>query len=45
MASAARSLGRPAAAAAVADLVIAAARGEPLPDPEAIERRSRGSLA
>ena len=42
MSAAARSLGRPGAADAVADLVLAAARREALPDPEAIERRSRG---
>jgi UDP-N-acetylglucosamine--N-acetylmuramyl-(pentapeptide) pyrophosphoryl-undecaprenol N-acetylglucosamine transferase len=43
MSAAARSLGRPGAADAVADLVLAAARREPLPDPETIERRSRGT--
>ena len=42
MSAAARSLGRPGAADAVADLVLAAARREALPDPETIERRSRG---
>ena len=42
MAAAARSLGRPGAADAVADLVIAAASRTPLPDPAAIDRRSRG---
>ncbi len=41
MSAAARSLGRPGAADAVADLVLAAARREALPDPETIERRSR----
>ncbi|HEX2471102.1 MAG TPA: UDP-N-acetylglucosamine--N-acetylmuramyl-(pentapeptide) pyrophosphoryl-undecaprenol N-acetylglucosamine transferase [Candidatus Limnocylindrales bacterium] len=45
MSAAARSLGRPGAADAVADLVLAAARREPLPDPAVVERRSRGSLA
>jgi UDP-N-acetylglucosamine--N-acetylmuramyl-(pentapeptide) pyrophosphoryl-undecaprenol N-acetylglucosamine transferase len=43
MAAAARALGRPAAAEAVADLVLAVARREPLPDPAAIERRARGA--
>jgi len=42
MSAAARSLGRPGAAEAVTDLVLAAARREPLPDPAAIERRSSG---
>jgi UDP-N-acetylglucosamine--N-acetylmuramyl-(pentapeptide) pyrophosphoryl-undecaprenol N-acetylglucosamine transferase len=42
MAAAARSLGRPAAADAVADLVLAAARRGPLPDEATIDRRSRG---
>jgi UDP-N-acetylglucosamine--N-acetylmuramyl-(pentapeptide) pyrophosphoryl-undecaprenol N-acetylglucosamine transferase len=42
MAAAARALGRPAAADAVADLVIAAALRGPLPDAEAVDRRSRG---
>jgi len=45
MSAASRSLGRPGAADAVADLVIAAARRAPLPDPATVERRSRGSLA
>ncbi|MFL5686279.1 MAG: UDP-N-acetylglucosamine--N-acetylmuramyl-(pentapeptide) pyrophosphoryl-undecaprenol N-acetylglucosamine transferase [Chloroflexota bacterium] len=45
MSAAARSLGRPGAADAVADLVVAAARHQPLPDAATIERRSRGSLA
>ena len=45
MSAAARSLGRPGAADAVADLVLAAARREALPDVATIERRSRGSLA
>jgi UDP-N-acetylglucosamine--N-acetylmuramyl-(pentapeptide) pyrophosphoryl-undecaprenol N-acetylglucosamine transferase len=43
MSAAARGLGRPAAAAAVADLVLALARGRALPDPAAVERRSRGA--
>jgi UDP-N-acetylglucosamine--N-acetylmuramyl-(pentapeptide) pyrophosphoryl-undecaprenol N-acetylglucosamine transferase len=42
MSAAARSLGRPGAADAVADLVLAAAAGAPLPDAGAIDRRSRG---
>jgi UDP-N-acetylglucosamine--N-acetylmuramyl-(pentapeptide) pyrophosphoryl-undecaprenol N-acetylglucosamine transferase len=45
MSAAARSLGRPGAAEAVADLVLAAARHDPLPDAATIERRSRGGLA
>ncbi len=45
MSAAARALGRPGAADAVADLVLAAARHEPLPDPATIDRRSRGSLS
>jgi UDP-N-acetylglucosamine:LPS N-acetylglucosamine transferase len=44
MSAAARSLGRPGAADAVADLVVAAARHDPLPDAATIERRSRGML-
>jgi UDP-N-acetylglucosamine--N-acetylmuramyl-(pentapeptide) pyrophosphoryl-undecaprenol N-acetylglucosamine transferase len=44
MSAAARSLGRPGAAAGVADLVVAAARHDPLPDAATIERRSRGVL-
>jgi UDP-N-acetylglucosamine--N-acetylmuramyl-(pentapeptide) pyrophosphoryl-undecaprenol N-acetylglucosamine transferase len=44
MSAAARSLGRPGAADAVADLVVAAARREPLPDVATIERRARGAL-
>jgi UDP-N-acetylglucosamine--N-acetylmuramyl-(pentapeptide) pyrophosphoryl-undecaprenol N-acetylglucosamine transferase len=43
MAAATRALGRPDAAEAVADLVLAVARREPLPDPAAIERRARGA--
>jgi UDP-N-acetylglucosamine--N-acetylmuramyl-(pentapeptide) pyrophosphoryl-undecaprenol N-acetylglucosamine transferase len=42
MAAASRSLGRPAAADAVAELVLAAAERRPLPDPGAIDRLSRG---
>ncbi len=45
MSAAARELGRPGAADAVADLVLAAARREPLPDPAVIDRRSRGVAA
>ena len=45
MSAAARSFGRPAAADAVADLVIAAATRAALPDPEVIDRRSRGAAA
>ena len=45
MSAAARSLGRPGAADAVADLVLAVARREPLPDPAEIDRRARGSAA
>ncbi len=43
MSAAARELGRPAAADAVADLVLALAERRPLPDAEAIDRRSRGA--
>ena len=42
MAAASRALGRPGAAAAVAELVLAAARREPAPDPAEIERLARG---
>jgi UDP-N-acetylglucosamine--N-acetylmuramyl-(pentapeptide) pyrophosphoryl-undecaprenol N-acetylglucosamine transferase len=45
MSAAARALGRPGAADAVADLVLAAARRERLPSAETIERRSRGVRA
>ena len=45
MSAAARSLGRPGAADAVVDLVVAVARRQPLPDAATIERRSRGSFA
>ena len=43
MSAAARRLGRPGAARAVADLVLALAESRPLPDPAEIERRSRGA--
>jgi UDP-N-acetylglucosamine--N-acetylmuramyl-(pentapeptide) pyrophosphoryl-undecaprenol N-acetylglucosamine transferase len=43
MAAAARSLGRPFAAEALSDLVIAAAERRALPDAETIELRSRGA--
>jgi UDP-N-acetylglucosamine:LPS N-acetylglucosamine transferase len=42
MAAAARSLARPGAADAVAELVLAAAEGRPFPDPERLEAVSRG---
>ena len=45
MSAAARSLGRPAAAEVVADLVLAAARRTPLPDPATVERRASGAAA
>jgi UDP-N-acetylglucosamine--N-acetylmuramyl-(pentapeptide) pyrophosphoryl-undecaprenol N-acetylglucosamine transferase len=45
MSAAARSLGRPGAAGAVAELVLAAAAREPFPDPAGIERRARGRAA
>ncbi len=45
MAAAARALGRPGSADAVADLVLAVAAREPLPDRAVIERRARGSAA
>ncbi len=45
MAAAARALGRPGAADAVADLVMAAALRRPLPDAASIDRRSRGAAA
>ena len=45
MSAAARALGRPGAAAAVADLVLAAAERRPSPDPASIDRRSRGLAA
>jgi UDP-N-acetylglucosamine--N-acetylmuramyl-(pentapeptide) pyrophosphoryl-undecaprenol N-acetylglucosamine transferase len=45
MSIAARRLGRPGAADAVAALVIAAAARQPLPDPAEIELRARGQAA
>lgn len=45
MSAAARALGRPGAADAVAQLVMAAAKREPFPDPAEIERRARGRAA
>jgi UDP-N-acetylglucosamine--N-acetylmuramyl-(pentapeptide) pyrophosphoryl-undecaprenol N-acetylglucosamine transferase len=45
MSAAARSLGRPHAADAVAELVRAAAERQPLPDAETIERIARGTGA
>jgi UDP-N-acetylglucosamine--N-acetylmuramyl-(pentapeptide) pyrophosphoryl-undecaprenol N-acetylglucosamine transferase len=45
MSAAARSLGRPGAAAAVAELVLAAAAGRPPPEAERIERIARGGVA
>jgi UDP-N-acetylglucosamine--N-acetylmuramyl-(pentapeptide) pyrophosphoryl-undecaprenol N-acetylglucosamine transferase len=45
MSAAARSLGRPGAADAVAELVLAAARRQPFPDSAGIERTARGSAA
>jgi UDP-N-acetylglucosamine--N-acetylmuramyl-(pentapeptide) pyrophosphoryl-undecaprenol N-acetylglucosamine transferase len=43
MSAAARGLGRPGAADAVADLVLAVAAREPLPDRDVVERRARGA--
>ena len=45
MAAASRALGRPAAAAAVAELILAAAERRAFPEPAAVLRRSRGELA
>jgi UDP-N-acetylglucosamine--N-acetylmuramyl-(pentapeptide) pyrophosphoryl-undecaprenol N-acetylglucosamine transferase len=45
MSAAARSLGRPGAAAAVAELVLAAARRQPFPDAAGIEQLARGRAA
>jgi UDP-N-acetylglucosamine--N-acetylmuramyl-(pentapeptide) pyrophosphoryl-undecaprenol N-acetylglucosamine transferase len=45
MSAAARSLGRPGAAAAAAELVLAAARRRPFPDAAAIDRLARGGAA
>ncbi len=42
MSAAARSIGRPAAAAVIADMLMALARREPLPGPAEIDRWSRG---
>ena len=42
MSAAARGLGRPGAARAVAELVTALAEDRPLPEPAEVERRSRG---
>jgi UDP-N-acetylglucosamine:LPS N-acetylglucosamine transferase len=42
MSAAARSLARPNAADAVADLVLAAAERRPFPDQAAIDRRAKG---
>ncbi len=42
MSAAARSIGRPAAAAVIADMLMALARREPLPGPDLIDRWSRG---
>ena len=44
MSAAARGLGRPGAADAVAELVMAAATRRPFPDPAAIEWRARGGV-
>ena len=44
MAAASRALGRPNAAAAVADLVLAAAERRAFPEPAAVLRRARGQL-
>jgi UDP-N-acetylglucosamine--N-acetylmuramyl-(pentapeptide) pyrophosphoryl-undecaprenol N-acetylglucosamine transferase len=45
MSAAARSLGRPGAADAVAEIVLAAAARAPFPDPAGIERLARGRAA
>ena len=45
MSAAARSLGRPGAAEAVARLILAVAERRPLPDQAAVERLSRGAAA
>jgi hypothetical protein len=45
MSAAARALGRPGAAAAVAQLVFAVADRQPLPDAATIERIARGGAA
>ena len=45
MAAAARSLGRPGAADAVAEILLALAERRPLPDPGAVARRAAGSAS
>jgi hypothetical protein len=45
MSAAARSLGRPGAADAVAALVRAAAQRQPFPDVAGIERTARGTVS
>ncbi len=45
MSAAARGLGRPGAAAAVAELVLAVAERRPFPDRDALDRRSREAAA
>jgi UDP-N-acetylglucosamine--N-acetylmuramyl-(pentapeptide) pyrophosphoryl-undecaprenol N-acetylglucosamine transferase len=45
MSAAARALGRPGAADAVAALVMAVAQHKPLPSPAAIDRLARGEVA
>jgi UDP-N-acetylglucosamine--N-acetylmuramyl-(pentapeptide) pyrophosphoryl-undecaprenol N-acetylglucosamine transferase len=45
MAAAARELARPAAADAIADLVLALAEREPLPDQTAVDARARGTAS
>jgi len=45
MSAASRSLGRPAAAEVVADLLLDLAMHRPLPAPDLVERRSRGAAA
>ena len=45
MSAAARGLGRPGAADAIAELVLAAAERRALPDPAALEARARGAAA
>jgi UDP-N-acetylglucosamine--N-acetylmuramyl-(pentapeptide) pyrophosphoryl-undecaprenol N-acetylglucosamine transferase len=45
MSAASRALGRPAAAGVVADLLLTLATRRPLPDPDLVERRSRGIQA
>jgi UDP-N-acetylglucosamine--N-acetylmuramyl-(pentapeptide) pyrophosphoryl-undecaprenol N-acetylglucosamine transferase len=43
MSAAARALGRPAAADAIAEILLAMAERRPLPDPDLVERQSRGA--